>query len=117
MSARRSRGAGVLAHRPLCHPVRSWMACERATPSHRAGEAVGNVQRSLFICLQRYFLREHDVPFSQGACRDKAPSRTKLAVSIKLVDIRCCSSPDAISLPAVTAEDVKEAIASNWIFW
>src|SRR3989337_2901586 len=64
-------------------------------------------QCACFVRFQGDLLCEHDITRDQGIARDKAPSDFRVTSTIELVDVRRCAIADAVSLPAVPANNVK----------
>src|SRR3954465_5400763 len=77
------------------------------------GKTIGHGQRSRFICLERYFLTEHHIAFSQAPHRYEAPSSAEPSAAIDLVDIGGRPPPAPVSLGGGASSRLEISLASE----
>jgi hypothetical protein len=73
-------------------------------------EFVRRGQRVMLVGLQRNFLRQHDVACYEITFGRKAPTDTRTAGAVKLMDVHGRAMVNPISLTAVAPGDLKIAI-------
>jgi hypothetical protein len=73
------------------------------------GKSIRHRQGSKLICLQGYFLGQHDVARDEMARRYEAPTSYWPAAPVHLVDICRYPAMDAIPLAALAADYVEPA--------
>lgn len=81
--------------------------------AHGRGKTIGHGQRSRFICLERYFLTEHHIAFSQAPDRYEAPSSAEPSAAIDLVDIGRRPPPDTVSRAGVASYHLEISLSSE----
>src|SRR5258708_34112083 len=66
-------------------------------------------QRATLVGLQRNFLCHHDVACDEVTFWRKAPTNTRTAGAVELVDVHRGAVPNSVSLSAMAAGDLKIA--------
>ena len=66
-------------------------------------------QRATLVGLQRNFLCQHDVACDEMTFGHKAPTKTRTAGAVELVDVHRGAVANPVSLSAVAAGDLKIA--------
>ena len=74
-----------------------------------ARKSVRYGQRATLVGLQRNFLCQHDVACDEVTFGRKAPTNTRTAGAVELVDVHRGAVPNPVSLSAVAAGDLKIA--------